>query len=254
MNRFVLAALLGVAGIATVAAVVTTRQAATDEGPAVAIILPERSAPDPPDAAPVPAVPANADAIDPIAYTLVTTWQGGPAGKRTTEQDVTRTRTRAHLVLDGGRREWLFERNPVHPDRVAGYLIDHDAKEIHVHHDSDLRSTLHIRGWADVVMMRFDPKVLSSLRETGERRTVAGAEFRRFVAGPDAGMGVVEVWWSEALLLPLASTSRESGSVTVDAMVERLSNEIDSAVLADPAVRFPAYEVLDASDARDHRS
>lgn len=249
-----LAALLGVAGIATVAVLVTARQATTGEGPGAEITLPERSAPDPPDAAPIPAVPACADAIDPIAYTLVTTWQGGPAGRRTTEQHVTRTRTHAHLVLDGGRQEWLFERNPVHPDRVVGYLIDHDAREIHVHHDSDLRNTLRLRGWADVLMMRFDPRVLATLRETGEQRTVAGAEFRRFVAAPDAGLGVVEVWWSEALLLPLATRSRESGSLTVEATVKRLSKEIDPAVIDDPAVRFPAYEVLDASDVRDHRS
>jgi len=256
MNRLLLAGLLGVTGTAMVAVLVTARQPLQNDSPAADITMPERSAPPPALAgsAAAPPVPAGAERLEPIAYTLVTTWRATAGAERSTTQRITRARDRAHVVLDGGGQEWLFERNPVHPDRVSGYLIDHAAREIRVQHDSDLRNSLRIRGWADVLLMRFDPGAVARLRDTGERRQVEGVRFHRFVASEEPVAGVTEVWWSQELLLPLAWTTRESDTVTVKTRVEHLSRDVDRGLLADPSTRFPGYEWLDATDARDHRS
>jgi len=252
MNRLRMAVLTGVAGVAGLGLATLVSLPTSEETP-VAITEPQRQAP----AAltvDVPQVPAAAEHLPPLTFELVTTWSNATGASRTTVQRITRTRDRVRLELDGGRREWLFERNPVHRDRATGYLIDHDARQVQVHHDSDLRSALQLRGWADVVMMRFNAGALASLQETGERRDVAGATFHHYRASTASAAGVIEAWWSPELLLAMDQTSREAGSVTIHARLRELSRVIDEAVLMAPASRFPAYEVADAVDLRDHRS
>ncbi len=155
------------------------------------------------------------------------------------------------MALEGGRQEWLFVQNAVYRDRVSGYLIDHSARHIRLYEESALRSLMRIRGWSDVLMLRFDPAALSALRDTGERRNAGGSTFARYIATESTGDGVVEVWWSETLLLPLSLTVREAGS-TVTSVVSHLTSDADAAPLTDPAVRFPPYDSVDAADAPDH--
>jgi hypothetical protein len=247
--RSLLAGVLGLTLVATMAALLTARQPAGD-GPSPAIDTePVRtSAPAPVAAAPAP-VPPEAEALQPVAFTLVTTWTGGADGPRTVKQHVTRARDRVHLVLDEGRREWHFERNPVYPERVSGALVDHAAREILAHSESDLRSRLGIRGWADVLMIRFDRRSLAELRDTGERQAVEGVAAAHYVA-PDSGrIGIADLWWSQEWLLPLSVTTRESKTVIATARVLRLSSTVDPVLLIDPAQRYPAYRVVDLSDA-----
>ena len=155
------------------------------------------------------------------------------------------------MALEAGGQEWLFVRNAVYRDRVSGYLIDHSARQIRLYEESALRSLMQIRGWSDVLTLRFDPAVLSALRDTGERRQAGGSTFARFVATESTGDGVVEVWWSEALLLPLSLTVHQDGA-TVTSAVGHMNNEAEAALLTDPALRFPQYDSRDAADARDH--
>jgi hypothetical protein len=232
-----------------------------------AIELPTRTASAAAVVTDVPAVPAGARTLPPLAFMLTTVWEGPGRPRRKTTQTVTRTSDRIRVVPDGGgpdsvgpngvspnrvNKEWIFERNAVHETRVFGYLIDHASRQILVHDDSDLRNGQQVRGWADVLMMRFDPRVLGSLRATGETETAGGAVFARYVAADRGSAGVVDVWWSEAVLLPLRLTVREGG-VLVSSTITRLARTTDLAALRDPRLRLPGYEVVEASDARERR-
>lgn len=170
MSRSLLAGVLGLTLVATVAALVTARQpAGGGPSPALETEPARTSTPPPPPLAPPP-VPPEVEVLEPVAFTLITTSTGAPAGPRTVEQEVTQARDRVHLVVDDGRREWYFERNPVYPERVSGALVDHATREILTHAESDLRSRLGIRGWADVLTM------LSTARGLRRPRTVDRAQ------------------------------------------------------------------------------
>jgi len=252
VNRFVLAG-LGLALVAAVAAIVTARQPAGMGDLEVAFVPPTRTSLSPPTPDPVPRVPAAAEEIVPIAYTLTTTWEGAAGSRPPVVQHVTRARDRVHVLVNGGRHEWVFERNPVYQDRVSAWQVDHAAREIRAHQETDLRNSLHIRGWIDVLTMRFDLATLGSLRDTGERRQVAGATFHRFRSYQSREPGVVETWWSPEWLLPLELVTRESGAVTATARIHDLSRNIDVSLLSSPAQRFPAYAAVDLVDAGEHR-
>jgi hypothetical protein len=250
MRRLVLGAVLFSVGAASVAALTAWRQPFTELDHPEAIALPVRNAPDPPPIPQPPVVPTHARALPSGTFVLTTT-RSDARGKRTSKQTITRTHDRIHLAIDGGREEWLFVQNAVYRDRVSGYLIDHSARHIRLYEESALRSLMQIRGWADVLTVRFDPATLAALRDTRERRQAGGSTFARFVATESTGDGVVEVWWSEALLLPLSVTVREDGT-TVTSVVEHMTSEAEASLLTDPARRFPQYESRDAADAPDH--
>jgi hypothetical protein len=195
-----------------------------------------------------PPLPAAAESLAPLKITIRTSIDGGA----TTTQLVTRTRDRVRLVLEGGRREWLFRRNPVHPERVDGDLIDHDARQILAHDDTQLLAGLGLRGWADVIMMRFDPRLLPSLRATGAVERRGGAAFKRFLAADQEAQGIVDVWWSEPLLLPLRMTVHH-GARRITATIISFGPAEDPPALEAAASRFPDYESLDAVDAKEPR-
>ena len=203
----------------------------------------------PPVAAPAP-VPASAAKLPYLTFVVETTRVDRDGSHRTT-QTISRSADRTRLELPGGRQEWLFVQNGVYRDRVSAYLIDHEAREVRFHDEGLLRSRLGIRGWMDVLTIRFDSAVLDSLHRTGEQREAAGASVSRFVAPEARADGLVEVWWSEELLLPLSVTRRASG-VELTSVVDQLTHGLESTVLADPADRFRTYKRVDAADAGDH--
>jgi hypothetical protein len=199
-------------------------------------VLPTRTSAAPAAIPDPPTLPHGAEALAPIRFTVTTTWSGA-RGKRTTSQYVTRTADRVHLVMGGGRKEWLFERNPLDRRRVSGYLIDHDARQILAYQESDLRNEQQLRGWADALMIRFDPALLPRLRRLNEHEMMGGATFRRHVAQDRSSDGVLEVWWSDALLLPLRLQVRQQGTL-ITAVVDRLETAVSLTVLADPRTRL----------------
>jgi hypothetical protein len=230
----------------------TAPVSAEDGHQAQGIELPRRISRRPPPPAAPPELPARASELQPASFEWVVAWEGPDGARGRTTQSVVRTAERILVLPDGGASEWLFERNPVDTRRVSGYLVDHDKRRVLVHHDSDLRNRLGLRGWSDVLTLGFDPDTLTDLRATGEVRTAAGVAFERYVApGPDAA-GVVEVWWSGRLLAPLLLKVRDGG-VLRTSRLEGLAPDVQAAALADPRQRFPRYEVLDVADAHERQ-
>jgi hypothetical protein len=219
-----------------------------DERPGIE--LPRRIAPTPPAQPPPPDLPPRASELSSASFEWVVAWEGPDGASGRSAQTVLRAADRILVIAEDGASEWLFERNPVDVRRVSGYRVDHERRQVLIHYDSDLRARLRLRGWADVLSLGFDPSVLQGLRATGERRAYAGVEFEQFVAPQPAVPGIVEVWWSEALMLPLLLTVRE-GDRLQTSMLEALQASVETARLADPRLRYPGYAVLDIGDLPD---
>ena len=180
---------------------------------------------------------------------VTTKWD--EAGKtRSVRQTVHRTADRSYVTVEGSHSEWLFVRNPIDPRRVSGSLIDHRAKRVLAYDESDLRNAQGVRGWLDIVTLRFDRASLSALRNTGRRQVESGIEFAEYVAADTKIDGVVEVWWSEVYLLPLRFTTRVGSRVT-SSVTNVESTQVDTALLSSPKQRFPQYAMLDVADARE---
>lgn len=250
MGRRVAIALWLVMGVAVAAALIAARRTADIVPVETPIVLPGRTAAAPPVVPPPPAVPDHAERLPGMTFTVDTTWAGGPQPRRESHR-VTRTHDRVSLVLDGGRIEWLFVRNATYRDRAAGYLVDHARRTIRIVDESPLRDVFGIRGWLDVLTHRFDVAALARLRPTRDETHAGGAAFERYVADDATADGIVEVWWNDEWLLPLSVQARTAGTV-VTSTVMNVSLSVDTAVLSDPDVRYPAYEQVDLAEARDH--
>ena len=116
-----------------------------------------------------------------MTFTLETT-RSGPGGRQRSTQVFTRSHDRVRLALKGARQEWLFLQNVVYRDRAIGYLIDHDKQRSSRPRRELAAKRDEIRGWMDVLTLRFDPSVLAKLRDTDERRMIGEAIFKRYVA------------------------------------------------------------------------
>ena len=122
------------------------------------ISLPARRAPEAPLSV-LPALPAGADQIAPMTLELVV---------KTRRQTITRTADRIHVRGQGN--EWLFVRNVRDSRRVSGTLVDHAARAIVFHDESDLRSMLGMNGWADALNLGFEPTArVDERRDTVDR-------------------------------------------------------------------------------------
>jgi hypothetical protein len=241
---------LAVAAASLIALFLTgVRPTLPDEPPAVPVQPAARAAETPRSSQPPPPVPAAAEPLAPVTIVV----RSGVRGRATTTQVVTRTHDRVHLIIADERKEWLFVRNPVAADRMAGYLIDHDARQIVEYDDTSLLVQQGLRGWADVVTMRFDPRLLSTLQATGKVERRHGTEFRQFVSHTPGDPGVVEVWWSQTQLLPLRLVVRERSAVLTAEILD-VGPVRDAATLEMPGRRFPDYPALDVADASDHRN
>lgn len=169
--------------------------------------------------------------------------------RRLAGQTVVRTGERVTLVPDGSRKEWVFEKNPLDARRVSGYLVDHDARQVLMHHESDLRNRERLSGWSDVWHMRFDPKELGRMIRTDERSTIGGVPFVRYQR--HAGLGVTQVDWNHEHGLPGRVEVRDADGLTV-LRIDRLTRE-DGTSPGDPRFRYPDYEILDVADLGEHR-
>jgi hypothetical protein len=219
--------------------------------PVEAIGLPKRRAPRPPAAVEPPALPAGAETLAPLTLTVVTTWEPDNGKVRTARQTVLRTVDRVLVSVEGTANEWLFERNPVDPRRVSGYLIDHKERRVLVHDESDLRNGQGLRGWLDVLTLRFNPDTLKTLQPTADQEIVNGVPFVRYQENERAKRGGTEVWWSDRLMFPLRLTIRE-GQVLISSKVKLVAQQVANDKLVSPSTRFPSYRVSDVADARDY--
>ena len=147
-------------------------------------------------------------------------------------------------MADG--REWLFERNPIDPRRVSGFVVHHDKRTIVRYDDTELRNWMALRGWADVVTLGIDLSAMGALQATTQKKSVAGWTFVRFVAR-EKDQPVREVWWDRDEALPSSFRIVDAaGSTTMTVIkIDRLTKD---ELLRSPAVRFPNYRVVDLSD------
>lgn len=205
---------------------------------------PARRAPDAPP--PMPAeLPPGADDVTPLTLEVVIRRQYTDNATTVVRQTVSRTLDRVHVEVAGGR-EWLFERNPLDPRRVSGLLVDHASRTIVLHEESDLRNMLGINGWADVLLIGFDPSALSLLKPTGQARTLGGIRLMRYAA-EQKDAGVSEVWWNQEQALPAAFVTIAGGRST-RVSTERLRSGVKPERLRSPSVRFPAYKLVDLAE------
>jgi hypothetical protein len=185
-----------------------------------------------------------------LTLTAVTRRVPTTGGPQTFRHTITRTATRIHVAKDDGR-EWLFERNAVDPRRVTGFLVEHGSRAIVVYEESDLRLSLGIRGWADVLSFGFDPGVLERLTPTEQTRVIAGIGFVHYTLRGHRDSGQ-DVWWSEEQGLASSFTSRDAAMVTTFS-IERIVGDVDQSLIWPPSSRFPTYRVADLAAWLEHR-
>jgi len=213
----------------------------------VSITLPTRRAPDAPPPPP-PALPAAADQVVPLTLDVVTSRLDADGAERTSRQRIVRTRDRIHMLIAG--REWLFERNPVDPRRVFGYMVDSKTTSIVAHEESDLRNRMGISGWASLLMLGFGEEQLSLLRRTDESRDIGGIRFVRYVAPADRASRL-DVWWSDEHALASGFLTSDGDAATrID--IAQVDRAIDTELLRRPSERFPTYAAKDLADWLEH--
>ena len=107
--------------------------------------------------APLTDLPPDADRIAPQRLEIVRRIHAAAGGPEPRRETITRTVDRIHL--SSGGREWLFQRNVRDPRRVSGTLVDHAARAVVFHDESDLRNRIGMNGWADALSLGFTPGV-----------------------------------------------------------------------------------------------
>jgi hypothetical protein len=194
--------------------------------------------------APPPPLPAGAESVTPSTIDVVVRRDYGATRSRTLRQRIARTANRIHMENES--REWLFERNPIDPRRVAGTLVDHRAQALVLYEETDLRMALGIRGWADVLALGFDCQALSEYKPSQQARTIGGVRFIRYVAA-GKGKDRADVWWSDGQALPSDFVTQDTNGVS-HYSVEGIRAGVDAALLTPPQTRFPKYRVYDLAD------
>jgi hypothetical protein len=210
----------------------------------IVFVLPSRRAPDAVPKGPA-AVPPAGEQVAPLTLDVVTRYVPLRGAQRSIRHSVSRTHDRIHLAL-AGKREWLLIRNPVDPRRVSGMLIDHAARTIVVHEESDLRTRLGVNGWADALLLGLDAEMVPRLRAAAESRAITGVRFNKQVVAGGPGE-LSDVWWNAEFALPGAYTVKSPGGST-RISVERIVRGVNGERLQLPSSRFPSYKVVDLAD------
>jgi hypothetical protein len=206
--------------------------------------IPKRRAPDAPPRA-LPGLPSGAGRVTSATLHLVIRRDTERRPSFTRRQIVSRTLDRIHIAGYDGR-EWLFERNSIDPRRVSATLLEHASRAIVLYEESDLRTSLGIRGWADVLALGFDTQLLSRYERTQVVRTIGSIRFARYVLADERAKGE-DVWWSEEQVLPGRFAIADGTGVT-RFTVEHAHAGVDAALLRPAIVRFPDYRVVDLAD------
>ena len=193
---------------------------------------------------PAPDLPPGADRVRPLTLHVAVRKHSADRVHAVT-QTITRTVDRVHVSASGGS-EWLFERNPHDGRRVSGHFVAHRERALVFYSDSDLRNVLGISGWAHVLTLGFDHRLLGTLPPAPEVRAIGEVQFAR---RPARAVGAVpnHVWWNDVHALP-AEFASEDAVGQVRFSIDRISSEVDTQLLRPPTVRFPAYRLVDLAD------
>ncbi len=171
-----------------------------------------------PDAHHYRELPERVAALPTLRFRVVRTLEGEAieatdGSPFTTEDLVTRSASAVSMQPTGAGQGWLLRQNAAFPRRAIGYLMDLNERLVLEHEDTDLRVRGIVRDWIDALVLGFDLGWLDRGVDTGETRTVAGYEFRRVAHTPDSSDELgCEVWWSDALMLPLEVTLTKGDS------------------------------------------
>jgi hypothetical protein len=193
--------------------------------------------------APPPDLPSRAKEVRPLVFDVTIRQQGRQGQVRVVRESVTRTVDRIHIRRADGP-EWLFERNAVDMRRASGYLIDHASRSVVFYSDSDLRARFAISGWAHVLTLGFDTRLLEEWTRSPIVRTLGGMRFTKFVG---AGTTRAEVWWNADNVLPAEYVMRDAEGTTKLSLANVRAAD-DLGVLEPPSSRFPEYPELDLAD------
>lgn len=156
-----------------------------------------------------------------------------------------------HLTSPDGGDEWLFRRNPVATDEVAGERVDHASHFLIDYTDGELAAEGVLEGWARLAQLFVSPEELDLLRPTGESTDLAGFAFERRVRAAEPAVGeIIEVDWSDELGLPRRVAWRSSQGTRVQELVRLEPAGADDLPTAFE-VRWPDYSRKDLSDWRE---
>lgn len=191
----------------------------------------------------LPNVPAATNRLAPQTLTMRVIRKPAKGQETATEQTVSRTVERVHMV--GQQGEWLFERNTVDPRRVFGFLIDHRSQVIVRYEESDLRMTRGVRGWADVLLLGFDPSVLKNYRRTEAKRTIGVVRFVRYAATQKDSPN--QMWWSEEASLAHDFAVVDNAASTRTS-ITGIRDGVDETLFQEPTARFPGYKSYNFAD------
>jgi hypothetical protein len=197
----------------------------------------------------VPTLPVGAASAPALTLRVTTTRKAARGPASTIDRVVTRTSRVVHVAAQA--TEWRFERNSVDERRVSGVLVDHVARAIVFHDESDLRNMLGVAGWADVLLLGLDLSELEQLKPTGKSRSVGGERFHERAA-PAGTVGLTRAWWSEQAVVPAAFKANDANGST-DVVVRSLSREVDASRLEQAVERFPSYAAVDLAEWLERR-
>lgn len=223
--------------------VLAAQRIADSNGVESVLTIPTRRTPDSSPALP-PELPKGVDRITPLTIDVVVQRRPASGAPQILRQTIVRTADRIHIMV--GEREWLFERNPRDPRRALASAVEHRSKTIVRYEETDLRMTMGIRGWVDVLSLGFDIDWLAASTRTEDVKVQDGIRFARYAAnGPHAPAR--DLWWCEEQVLPSRFTVGDKSGNTEFA-IERVRSGVDPSRLAPPEGRFPTYRVVGLAD------
>lgn len=149
-----------------------------------------------------------------------------------------------------GSSGWYFLQNQVTPAQFTGWRIDPAEHLLLEHSHSDLIVEGIAHSWDEVATFGVDADLLSALRATGEQERAFDVEFERYVCDGAPLQTIRELWWNEALRLPLRIV-RGSGDDAHTQVLIGFERSMDTFLLQLPAKRFPSYTLIDLADWRE---
>lgn len=161
-----------------------------------------------------------------------------------------RDAARVFLGDGDGQTGWYFAQNPLDPAQFKAWRID-DSRGLLIEHSfCDVINEGVAESWDQVAGHGIDDTLLASLRGSGETEQAFGATFLRFLADEPRADGIVELWWSRELCLPLRVVRASTGGPITQSL-SHLERGSGGPMLNDPAVRLPKLRTIDLADWRE---
>ncbi len=167
-------------------------------------------------------------------------------------------RNESHLLLHNGSKgsngskswRWYFQRNPLHPSRVSGALVDESTRYVLMYSSTDLEVEGVATDWSSIAYLGISPSHLTLFERTGASETAFGFPFEEWVCQEGATADLRRVWWNDELYVPLRAEGGE-GDTAWSLEVFELVQEVDEAWFLNPEVDLQGYRIMDVIDYRE---